>query len=221
MLLVALSSLRARKSGFVGAFIALLLTVSVISACGMLLQSGLAHGVATERYAGVPFVIARDQHVSAGRHRNGKSKTKAKPLAEHAWLRESVLDRLRTVTGVRDAIPELTFTAAVVADGHTLDAGSSGSHPRPRMGIGSHHTVLAANGNTTEQRRRSGARRCARSAGPGRRRRQGDPLHPRRHPHATEWRGQPHRATAMPSSTRRPCSSEMRKPGGSLVMPAS
>ncbi|XES00099.1 hypothetical protein HEP87_58215 [Streptomyces sp. S1D4-11] len=44
MLSLALLTLRARKGGFVGTFVALLLGAAVLSACGILLESGIRAG---------------------------------------------------------------------------------------------------------------------------------------------------------------------------------
>ncbi|MEV7980408.1 hypothetical protein [Streptomyces sp. NPDC086519] len=45
---------RARKAGFLGAFLALLCAAALISACGTLLDTGLRGTIRTERYAANP-----------------------------------------------------------------------------------------------------------------------------------------------------------------------
>ncbi|GAB2576299.1 FtsX-like permease family protein [Streptomyces capparidis] len=118
----ALATLRARWSGFLGAFLALCCAAAMVTACGALLETGLRGRIATERYAAAPVVVAADQkvHRTTVKEKNGKRKVKhkAKPLAEWAWLPQSAVDEVRRVPGVRAAVPELTFPARpVTADG--------------------------------------------------------------------------------------------------------
>ena len=51
---LALRTLRARRSGFLGAFVALFCAAALITACGGLLETGLSGTIATERYAAAP-----------------------------------------------------------------------------------------------------------------------------------------------------------------------
>ncbi|MCF2526697.1 FtsX-like permease family protein [Yinghuangia soli] len=111
MLSLAWSTLRARKGGFIGAFTALLCAAALITACGVLLETGLRGGIPTERYAGTPVVVTADQNLHWTKHKKGKEKVKSKPLPERAWLAADTADRLRNVPGVRAVVPELTFPA--------------------------------------------------------------------------------------------------------------
>ncbi|RKT07287.1 putative ABC transport system permease protein [Streptomyces sp. 3211.6] len=115
MLRYALRTVRDRKAGFLGAFVALLCAAALITACGTLLETGLRGRIATERYAGTPVLVSADQnvHQSTVKEKKGKAKTKhkAKPVAERAWLPASAVDTVRSVPGVDRAVPELTFQA--------------------------------------------------------------------------------------------------------------
>lgn len=116
MLRYALRTIRHRKAGFLGAFLALMCAAALVTACGTLLETGLRGRIATERYAATPLIVSADQNVhrTTVKHKgNGKTKTKhkAKPVAERAWLPASTADRLRTLPGVRTVVPELTFLA--------------------------------------------------------------------------------------------------------------
>ncbi|MET7651057.1 ABC transporter permease [Streptomyces sp. NPDC005486] len=128
MLRYALRTVRARKAGFLGAFLALLCAAALISACGTLLETGLRGTIRTERYAAAPVLVSADQnvHQTTVKHKKGKTKVKhkAKPIAERAWLPAELERRLTTAPGVARVIPELTFLAepltpagAPVADG--------------------------------------------------------------------------------------------------------
>ncbi|AZM91585.1 FtsX-like permease family protein [Streptomyces sp. W1SF4] len=118
MLRYALQTVRDRKAGFLGAFVALLCAAALITACGTLLETGLRGRIATERYAATPVVVSADQnvHQTTVKEKKGKTKTKhkAKPVAERAWLPASALETVRAVPGVERAVPELTFQAVPV-----------------------------------------------------------------------------------------------------------
>lgn len=115
MLRYALRTVRHRKGGFLGAFVALVCAAALITACGTLLETGLRGTIATERYAATPVVVSADQNVhrTTVKHKKGKTKVKhkAKPIAERAWLPETLEQRLHRVPGVARVVPELTFLA--------------------------------------------------------------------------------------------------------------
>ncbi|MFF6988293.1 FtsX-like permease family protein [Streptomyces sp. NPDC010273] len=115
MLRYALRSVRARKAGFLGAFLALMCAAALITACGTLLDTGLRGTIPTERYAASPVVVSADQnvHQTSVKHKKGKTKVKhkAKPIAERAWLPASLENTLARTPGVARVVPELTFLA--------------------------------------------------------------------------------------------------------------
>ncbi|MFE2285125.1 FtsX-like permease family protein [Streptomyces sp. NPDC059443] len=121
MLRYALQTVRDRKAGFLGAFVALLCAAALVTACGTLLETGLRGKIATERYAGAPVLVSADQnvHETTVKEKKGKSKTKhkAKPVAERAWLPAATVDTVRAVPGVARAVPELTFQAVPLVKG--------------------------------------------------------------------------------------------------------
>ncbi|MER5429112.1 ABC transporter permease [Streptomyces sp. NPDC002588] len=115
MLRYALKTVRARKAGFLGAFLALMCAAALITACGTLLETGLRGGIRTERYAAAPVVVSADQnvHQTTVRHKKGKTKVKhkAKPIAERAWLPAGLGNTIARTAGVARVVPELTFLA--------------------------------------------------------------------------------------------------------------
>lgn len=146
MLRYALRTVRHRKGGFLGAFLALMCAAALITACGTLLETGLRGTIGTERYAATPVVVSADQNVhrTTVKHKKGKTKTKhkAKPIAERAWLSEHLTTRLSRVPGVDRVIPELTFLAEPListgtgaggrtAYGHAWDSAPSPRTPSP------------------------------------------------------------------------------------------
>ncbi|MEU6995037.1 FtsX-like permease family protein [Streptomyces sp. NPDC046465] len=119
MLRYALQTVRDRKGGFLGAFLALMCAAALITACGTLLETGLRGTIKTERYAAAPVIISADQNVhrTTVKHKKGKTKVKhkAKPIAERAWLRAADIEaRLKKdpgAPGIAAIVPELTFLA--------------------------------------------------------------------------------------------------------------
>ncbi|MEU5149662.1 FtsX-like permease family protein [Streptomyces yangpuensis] len=115
MLRYALQTVRHRKAGFLGAFVALLCATALITACGTLLETGLRGTIRTERYAAAPVLVSADRMVreTTVKEKKGGTKTKhkAKPVAERAWLPAATADTVRAVPGVERVVPELTFQA--------------------------------------------------------------------------------------------------------------
>jgi putative ABC transport system permease protein len=58
---LAWSTIRGRKGGFAGSFVAIVGGSAVLTACGALLMSGLGTGVSPERYAGAAVVVGAHQ----------------------------------------------------------------------------------------------------------------------------------------------------------------
>lgn len=132
MLRYALQTVRDRKAGFLGAFVALLCAAALITACGTLLETGLRGKIGTERYAATPVLVSADQsvHETTVKEKKGKTKEKhkAKPVAERAWLPAATLDTVRAVPGVERAVPELTFQAVPLVKAPAGDTKPSYGH---------------------------------------------------------------------------------------------
>ncbi|MFF3426610.1 FtsX-like permease family protein [Streptomyces sp. NPDC002602] len=120
---LARAALRFRPAAFAGTFIALLLTVAIVSACGILLESGLRASVPPTRYAQAPVVVAADQrvHLRAGAGEGTYEVTAAVP--ERARVDAALLERL---TPLGRAVPDVSFPVRDDA-GATLDASGWGS----------------------------------------------------------------------------------------------
>ncbi|MFD8703960.1 FtsX-like permease family protein [Kitasatospora sp. NPDC059648] len=131
---LVLMTLRERRAGFVGAFVALAGASMLITAFGALLQSGLGPGVATQRYAGAPVVVGGKQSFEVT-----DGKTKKKPLPVPAPLNSDVTDKVAGVEGVRRAVPDVGFPAQVVDEDGGLNAGGG---EQPSSGHGWSSSVL-------------------------------------------------------------------------------
>ncbi|RSM87934.1 ABC transporter permease [Kibdelosporangium aridum] len=95
MFSLAWSTIRARRGGFIAAFIALFFGAAVITASGVLLESGLRSGIAPERYAAAAVVVGGKQELDG-----------LNSFAERAPLPADVTDRIARVPGVRQAVPD-------------------------------------------------------------------------------------------------------------------
>ncbi|WP_406390660.1 FtsX-like permease family protein [Streptomyces sp. NBC_00887] len=130
MLRYALKTVRARKAGFAGAFVALMCAAAMITACGTLLETGLRGTIRTERYAAAPVMVSADQNVhrTTVTQKKGKTKVKhkAKPIAERAWLPADIGQTLAGTPGIGRVIPELTFLAQPLTPGGTGDRATYG-----------------------------------------------------------------------------------------------
>jgi len=114
MLSIALATLRARRGGFAGAFVALFCAAALVTGCGVLLNTGLRGQVSPQRYAGAPLLVAADQQLHFVEHKHDKAKTKSKPATEMVHLPMAEVTRVRAVAGVSTAVPDVTFPATVI-----------------------------------------------------------------------------------------------------------
>ncbi|GGZ32154.1 ABC transporter permease [Streptomyces inusitatus] len=105
MLRLAWLTVRARTAGFAGSLTALAFALTLLTACGVLMESALRVENPTERYAAADVVIAGQQRVSP-----------AQPL----------LERLRALPGAAAVTPEVSFPASVVTAGGEVLGGPEG-----------------------------------------------------------------------------------------------
>lgn len=110
----ALKMVKNRKAGFAGAFVALLCAAALVTACGMLLETGLRGAVAPERYAGTPMIVAGDQYARqlVDKGKDKEPKEKAKALAERRWIPASLAHEIARTPGVEKTISEVAFPYA-------------------------------------------------------------------------------------------------------------
>ncbi|MFI6944395.1 ABC transporter permease [Streptomyces sp. NPDC050418] len=137
---LARAAVRFKPASFAGTFLALAMAALIVSACGILLETGVRASVPPERYAGAPVVAAADQqaHFVTG---GGDSRTDSPhPVPDRARLDNSLVAKAGSVPGARTAVADLTFPlqgekGAVTAHnwGSTAFTGerlSSGAAPR-------------------------------------------------------------------------------------------
>ncbi|MFH9863041.1 FtsX-like permease family protein [Streptomyces sp. NPDC017202] len=136
MLRLGLSSLRARRGAFAATFLALFLGATVISACGVLLESGLRSTLPPERYARAAVVVSGEQEVVLDvRSADGSAHGSGQPLSERALLPRSTAERIAAVDGVGSVVADRGATVRVLAGGHAV-TGRNGRVPQAHTWAG-------------------------------------------------------------------------------------
>ncbi|GGV44608.1 ABC transporter permease [Streptomyces spectabilis] len=110
---LARAAVRFKPAAFVGTFVALMMASLIVSACGILLETGLRASVPPARYADAPVVAAADQRVHYG---SGDSAS-TEPVPDRARLDGSLLAKAAAVPGARTAVADVTFPVALAAKG--------------------------------------------------------------------------------------------------------
>ncbi|MGW6443278.1 FtsX-like permease family protein [Lentzea sp. NPDC055074] len=124
MLTLAWQTVKARTSGFIGAFVAVLCGTALVAACGILMESGFRGGVPTQRYAAADVVVTGDRTVRPP----GGDVMAFEHAAEQPSIPASLVAKIAAVPGAR-AVPEQTFPAVVVGkDGQPLAGKPSFGH---------------------------------------------------------------------------------------------
>ncbi|MFI2210890.1 ABC transporter permease [Streptomyces sp. NPDC020141] len=107
---LARAAIRFKPSSFIGTFVALLMTAAIVSACGIMLESGVRATVPPQRYAGAPVVVEADQraHLWVG---SGEGRYDAHAeLPDRARLDGALLRTAAAVPGAARAVPDIAFS---------------------------------------------------------------------------------------------------------------
>ncbi|MGK4583958.1 FtsX-like permease family protein [Kitasatospora sp. HPMI-4] len=106
---LARASVRFRPASFAGSFIALLFGAAIITACGILLQSGITAHLAPVRYAQSPVVVAGDPYARISVKHGKNTDEKATALSERVRVDAELASRIAARPGVAAALPDLAF----------------------------------------------------------------------------------------------------------------
>ncbi|MEV6674803.1 FtsX-like permease family protein [Streptomyces sp. NPDC051162] len=108
-------TLKFRKTGFIATFLAMFLGAAIVMACGGLLETGIRMAAPPQRLAAAPVVVT------------GQQKVGSTALTERNRIDPGLVDTVRSVPGVREAVADVSFPATVVTDGKPV-TGESDSY---------------------------------------------------------------------------------------------
>ncbi|MDN3481203.1 ABC transporter permease [Arthrobacter sp. APC 3897] len=114
MFALALSSIRHNRGGFAGVFIAVFLCAGLITAMGVLIESGLRGGTAPQRLAGAHVVIGAPQAMPV-------PEDLAVPFHERVLLAKDKVADIASVPGVEQAVGNVSIPLAT-AGGQRIEA---------------------------------------------------------------------------------------------------
>ncbi|MFD7161849.1 FtsX-like permease family protein [Streptomyces violascens] len=109
MIRIALRTLRFHKGGFIASFIALFFGAAIVIGCGGLFETGLRSAAPPGRLGAAPIVVTGDQN-----HPGTGGQT---VFTERVHLDASLATTIKTLPGVADAVPDLSFDATVAPGG--------------------------------------------------------------------------------------------------------
>ncbi|WP_436520743.1 FtsX-like permease family protein [Actinoplanes sp. HUAS TT8] len=116
---LARRTIRHRKGAFVAALAAILISSALVTACGVLLETGIRGSVAPELYAAAPILVTDKQQYTPPPPEAG-GRVKAIDLPGPVPLDPSVADRIKAVAGVGSVVAETRFPVVAVKDGRLL-----------------------------------------------------------------------------------------------------
>ncbi|MEU1439020.1 FtsX-like permease family protein [Streptomyces sp. NPDC005786] len=116
---LARAAVRFRPASFAGTFVALMMAALIVSACGILLETGARASVPPERYAKVPVVAAADQYARLVTGSGDSRSESANPLPDTARVDIALTGRAARVPGAETAVPDFTFPVRLGEDSLT------------------------------------------------------------------------------------------------------
>jgi putative ABC transport system permease protein len=123
---LAWSTIKANSGAFGGSFVAIVLGSAVITACGILLQSGLGSGVAPERYAGAALIVSAPQSFWLDESSEVR-------YSERVTLSADKVAAVAAVPGVQSAVGDVNVQVSLLdPDADVV----SGPHDFPVLGHG-------------------------------------------------------------------------------------
>ena len=106
---LARAAVRFRPASFAGTFVALMMAAIIVSACGILLETGARASVPAVRYAKAPVVAAADQYARLVTGSGDSRSESAYPLPDTARVDVTSAGKAARVPGVKAAVADFTF----------------------------------------------------------------------------------------------------------------
>ncbi|MFH9349069.1 ABC transporter permease [Kitasatospora sp. NPDC017646] len=116
---LAWSTIKGRKGGFAGSFVAIAAGSAVITACGILLMSGLSTGVTPERYSGTSVVLSAEQSYWLDESSEVR-------YSERVTLPADKVAAVAAVPGVKSAVGDVNVQLSVMAPNGDAVGGPDG-----------------------------------------------------------------------------------------------
>ncbi|WP_282692103.1 ABC transporter permease [Streptomyces sp. CC208A] len=111
---LAWSTIRGRKGGFAAVLVAVAVGSAVITACGVLLETGIRSGVPAERYHRAAVVVGGHQAMPV----EGDTDPR---LSERVRLPAGTVGKVAAVEGVESAVGDVSVRTTVLKGGSVLD----------------------------------------------------------------------------------------------------
>nr|WP_157164913.1 ABC transporter permease [Streptomyces typhae] len=106
---MARAAVRFKPAAFVGTFVALTMASLIVTACGILLETGLRASVPPVRYANAPVVAADDQKAHFVTGGGEDREDESTPVPDRARIDGSLVAKAAAVPGARTAVADVTF----------------------------------------------------------------------------------------------------------------
>ncbi|MFJ6656801.1 FtsX-like permease family protein [Streptomyces sp. NPDC091377] len=106
---LARAAVRFKPASFAGTFVALMMSALIVSACGILLETGARASVPAQRYAKAPVVVGADQHARLVVGSGDSRYESVGPVPDTARVDAALADRAARAPGVAAAVPDVTF----------------------------------------------------------------------------------------------------------------
>jgi putative ABC transport system permease protein len=129
---LAREAVRFKPASFAGTFLALLMSALIVSACGILLETGLRASVPPERYANAPVVAAAHQYLPLVTGSGEDREEEKVPLPDMARVDAGLAAKAAGAPGAATAVPDFTFPVRpeqeLPVEGGVLTGHGWGSH---------------------------------------------------------------------------------------------
>ncbi|MFF8503989.1 FtsX-like permease family protein [Streptomyces anulatus] len=127
---LARAAVRFRPASFAGTFVALMMSALIVTACGILLETGVRASVPPVRYADAPVVAAADQYEYVVTGSGEDREEEAVPLPDNARVDVGLAARAAEAPGVATAVPDFTFPVRAADAGTGSGSGGADSGVR-------------------------------------------------------------------------------------------
>ncbi|MFE2040570.1 ABC transporter permease [Streptomyces sp. NPDC059477] len=106
---LARAAVRFKPASFAGTFVALIMAALIVSACGILLETGARASVPPGRYAKAPVVAAADQYARLVVGSGDSRYESVNPMPDTARVDAALADRAARAPGAEAAVADFTF----------------------------------------------------------------------------------------------------------------